>query len=262
MGTFDALFAAGGGESVALVLARVSAIVLLAPTFSAAQVPAPFKVALIVLFTALVWPVARALAPGALALTGPAVVREVLAGATLGLGVAVTIGAAEMAGDLIGTRIGLAGAASLDPISFTQTPVVGTFMRLVVLTVLLTLDLHLVMLDGLAASFRVVPLDATGSLEATAMALTTAVGPLLVDALRMAAPVLATILVLDVALGLLAKAAPQLQVMSVSYALQTGVGLIALGAALPFVVASLGGWSMTYDGFVDRAFAAFHSAGR
>lgn len=247
---------------MALVLARVSALCVLAPTFSSRQVPAMLQVAIIVLLTALAWPVARALAPGAVAITGPALVREVLTGGALGLGVAVTVGAAEMAGDLIGTRIGLSGAASLDPVTFTQTPVMGTFMRLLVLTTLLTLDLHLVLVDGLVASFRAVPLDATGGLEAMAITLAGSAAPLFADGLRMAAPVLVTIIVLDVALGLLAKAAPQLQVMSVSYALQTGIGLLTMGAALPFVVASLGGWTGTYDAFVDRALAAFATGSR
>lgn len=262
MGSLDALFSDGGGESVALVLARVSALFLVAPTFSAKQVPAQFRVALIVLLTLLTWPLARAAAPGPLALTAPAVAGEVIVGLALGLGVAVVVGAAELAGDLIGTSSGLSGAASIDPVTFAQTPTMGIFVRLTVLTLLLSLNLHLVLVDGLAASFRVAPLGAPLALEAGAMALTTTAGPLIAAGLRLAAPVMAAILVLDVALGLLAKAAPQLQVMSVSHPLQTGLGLFAFGAALPFMAASLAGWESGYDAFMDRALSALAPMGR
>lgn len=262
MPTFDAIFAPGGGESVALVLCRLTGLFLLAPTFTSKQVPAPFTAALLVLFTALAWPAARASAPGALALAPTAVLGEVLVGMALGLPVALLLGAAEMAGELIGTASGLAGAASIDPVTFQQTPTMGTFLRLVVLTLLLTLDLHLVLLDGLAASFVAVPLGAARHLEAGAAAMAQAAAGLFVAGLRLAAPVLVALLVLNVALGLVARAAPQLQVMAVAFPLQAGLGLVVLGTALPFVAGSLAGWTAGADALVDRVVSALQTGGR
>jgi flagellar biosynthesis protein FliR len=258
----DALLAPGGGESAALVLCRISALFVVSPTFTSKQVPAQFQVALILLFTLLTWPVARSASPGAVELTGPAVAGEVIVGLALGIGVSLVVGAAEMAGDLIGTSAGLSGAASIDPVTFAQTPTVGVFVRLTVLTLLLSMQMHLVLIDGLAASFRAAPLGSAMSLDAGAMMLATSAGQLIATGLRMASPIMAAILVLDVALGLLAKSAPQLQVMSVSHPLQTGLGLFALGAALPFVASSLNGWESGYDAFMDRALSALAPGGR
>lgn len=262
MPSLDALFAPGGGESVALVLLRLTGLFLLAPVFTSKQVPPTFTVALLVLFTALAWPVARAASPGAVLLTPAAALGEVLVGMALALPVALLLGAAEMAGELIGTASGLAGAASIDPITFAQTPTMGTFVRLIVLTLLLTLDLHLVLLDGLAASFTAVPLGASLDLGAGAASMAQAASGLFVSGLRMAAPVLVALLVLNVALGLLARAAPQVQVMAVAFPLQAGLGLVVLGASMPFLAGALGGWTSSADALVDRIFAAFTTGGR
>lgn len=262
MPSLDALFAPGGGESVALVLFRLTGLFLLAPTFTNKQVPPTFTVAMLVLFTALLWPIARASAPGPVTLTPTNVLGEVLVGLALGLPVALLLGAAEMGGELIGTAAGLAGAASIDPVTFAQTPTLGTFLRLIVLTLLLTLDLHLVLVDGLAASFRAVPMGTPLSLEAGAGTMAQLGSTLFVTGLRMAAPVIVALLVLNVALGLVARAAPQLQVMAVAFPLQAGLGLLVLGTAMPFLASSLTGWSGGYDAAVDRVLAALRTGGR
>lgn len=262
MPSFDALLAPGGGESLALVLFRLTGLFLLAPTFTSKQVPATFTVCLLVLFTALTWPIARAAAPGVVTLAPAHVLGEVLVGMALGLPVALLLGAAEMGGEMIGTSSGLAGAASIDPITFTQTPTMGTFVRLVVLTLLLTLDLHLVLLDGVAASFRAVPLGSPLDLTAGAGAMAQLGSTVFVTGMRVAAPVLVAILVLNVALGLVSRAAPQLQVMSVAFPLQAGLGLVVLGTSLPFLASSLTGWAGQHDGTVDRILSALLEGGR
>ncbi|MDX2185051.1 MAG: flagellar biosynthetic protein FliR [Gemmatimonadaceae bacterium] len=259
--SFDALFAPGGTDSLLLVFCRVTGLMLLAPTFSAKQVPAQVKVILTVLFTLLVWPVARAAAPGALTLTAAMVLGDVMIGMVLGLAVALILGAAEMAGEVIGMQAGLSGAASIDPVTFTQTPTMGTFIRLLTLTLLLSMDLHLVLLDGLAASLKAVPLGTPLAIGAGAKAMANSAGALFVSALQIAAPVIVSVLVLNVSLGLMTKAAPQLQVMSIAFPVQTGLGLVVLGGALPFFAAWLNGWRGTYDGTVDRLLTAFVLAG-
>lgn len=256
MDLLQGLVSPGGGDSVALVLCRITGLFLLAPMFTARGVPGPFRATLVVLFTLLIWPVAREAAPGPVAITPATAATEVLIGALLGFAAGLVVAAAEMAGEVIGQSSGLSGAASIDPITFAQTPSVGIFFRLVVLTTLITLDMHLVVLDGLAASYRVAPLGAPLDLGAGAMAMLSLTTRVFADGLRMAAPVMVAILVLNTALGLMSKAAPQLQILSILFPLQTGVGLIVLGASMPFVVSSITGWQGGYDAAVDRVLSA------
>lgn len=74
--------------------------------------------------------------------------------------------------------------------------------------------------------------------------------------LQFAAPVLAAVLVANTALAILTRAAPQLNVLSVAFPIQIGIGLVALGASIPFVGAFYRGWSGVYTNTLDHAFAA------
>jgi flagellar biosynthetic protein FliR len=74
--------------------------------------------------------------------------------------------------------------------------------------------------------------------------------------LQFAAPVIAAILVANTALAILSRAAPQLNILSVAFPVQIGIGLISLGASIPFIGAFYHGWSGVYNGTLDRFFAA------
>lgn len=259
--SLDLLFAPGGPESLALLLVRVTALMTTAPLFSARQLPMAFRAVLTVLMTGLAWAPGRSASPGVLAVTPTAVVGEVLAGMVLGLGAAVVVAAAELAGEYVGTTTGLAGAASIDPVTFQQAPTISTFLRLTALALLLTFDLHLVLVDALVASVRAAPLGGTLALSDGARELARAAGPVFAAGIRLAAPVMVAMLVLNAALGVLARAAPQLQVMSVAFGLQTGVGLVVLGATLPFLAAALSGWTSEYDAWVGQIFRALRAPG-
>jgi flagellar biosynthetic protein FliR len=259
----DALLVPGGADAVVLAGLRVGGLVLLTPTLAARQVPMPWKASLLVLLTAMVWPFAQASVPAGTvpALTPAAALGETMVGMVLALGAALIVAAAEVAGDVIAMQTGLSGASSLDPVSFTSTPTLATFLRLVVLALLLVFDLHLVLVDGLAASFAVIPVGAPLDLAAGARALAETGVLVFTMGMRMAGPVVAAVLVLNVALAVLAKAAPQLQVISVAYSLQIGLGLFVVGGMLPFVAASLSGWQGPYDQLVGRLLDVFAAGG-
>ncbi len=258
MSPLDGLLEPGAFDALVLVAMRIGGMMLLAPTFSSKQVPMRFRTAILVVLTILLWPVARHAEVAAVAVTPGTALVETMLGMVIGLGVGMAVWAAEMAGDLIAMQTGLSGASSLDPVTFQSSPTVGTFFRLVAVTLLLSLDMHLVIIDGLAASFRAAPLGAPMDWAAGAQAMVLSGATLFTTGLRMAAPVMAAILTLNIALGMLARAAPQLQLLSISYALQIGVGLFVLAGSLPFVAAALLGWQGGFDHLVGRLLDAFH----
>ena len=79
--------------------------------------------------------------------------------------------------------------------------------------------------------------------------------------LQFAAPVIATVLVANVALAILSRAAPQLNVLSVAFPLQIGVGLFAFAASIPLLAASFGGWADAYDSVLARVLGALAGGG-
>lgn len=248
------LFAPGTGSLLALFGARVSGLLLVAPAFSARNVPAMIRAGLVVLLTVVLAPAAHAHAATALQITPAGVLGEVLIGFAIGLGAALLVGAAEAAGELMAIQIGLSGAAILDPISQTNVPALGQLMKLVALAMMFALDLHLVMLDALAASARVMPVGARIDTTAGLAELVGAGSTLFVLGLRFAAPVVAAVLLANVALAVLSKAAPQLNVLQVAFPIQIAIGLAAFAASLPLIATFFTGWAAAYDGIVGRVF--------
>jgi flagellar biosynthetic protein FliR len=152
-------------------------------------------------------------------------------------------------------QIGLSGAAVLDPISNTQENVLGSFGNLFAITLLLAVDAHLVMIDAMAKSFHLVPIG-SGLHAAGLLAMVRSASLLFGLGLQFAAPVVAAVLVANTALAILTRAAPQLNVLSVAFPIQIGVGLAALSASIPFIGAFYHGWTGVYNNSLDHVFTA------
>jgi flagellar biosynthesis protein FliR len=258
--TFD-LFAPGSAPALALFGARVSGLVLVAPVFSARLIPVTLRTALVVLITVLLQPVAMSHLTTIPALTPTALLSETLVGFAIGMGAAIFVGAAEAAGELLAIQIGLSGAAVMDPLTQTQGPALGQFLNLYSVALLLALNAHLVMLDALAASLQHVPVGGAINMEAGAASLVSLGSTLFSLGLRFAAPVVALVLIGNVALAVLSRAAPQLNILSLAFPVQIGLGLFAFAAALPMIGLWFQGWDSAYDGVLTRLFESFAAGG-
>jgi flagellar biosynthetic protein FliR len=177
------------------------------------------------------------------------------------MGAAIFVGAAEAAGELLAAQIGLSGAAIMDPLSQTQGPALGQFMNLYAVALMLALNAHLVMLDALATSLQHVPVGSAINMPAGAAALVSMGSTLFALGLRFAAPVVALVLIGNVALAVLSRAAPQLNILSLAFPVQIGLGLFAFGAALPMIALWFQGWDTAYDGVLTRLFQSFAMGG-
>jgi flagellar biosynthetic protein FliR len=80
--------------------------------------------------------------------------------------------------------------------------------------------------------------------------------------LQFAAPVVASVLVANTALAILSRAAPQLNILSVAFPIQIGIGMVALSATVPFIGAFYHGWSGVYNNTLDHVFGALARGGR
>ena len=185
---------------------RVLALVAAAPLFGHHAVPRSAKIGLALLITALLVPALPASppldAPGAFTL----LVQQLLIGIALALSMHVAFAAVALAGDMIGLQMGLSFATFVDPQHAGQTPVLGTFLGLLATLVFFAINGHLLLLAALAQSFELAPVSAEPLPGATWSALVAWGGALFRIGLHLALPVLAAMLAVNIALGVLMRA--------------------------------------------------------
>lgn len=163
---------------------------------------------------------------------------EALIGSVLGLAARVALASAEIAGTLAGFSMGLGFASSVDPMfgesSLPTSRLVGSFAAVV----FFSLDGHHVMLSALAATLVAAPPGA--ALSALRLDGILGLGSgMILQGLRIASPVIATLFIIQVGMGLVSRAAPKVQIFSLSFAVASGCGLFALFATAPAIATSI-----------------------
>lgn len=209
------------------------------------------RAALVILLTVVLIPAVGS-APADLVVGPVALASELVVGLGIGLGAATLLAGAELAGEVLAVQIGLSGATALDPISGQGTGVLSQLLQLFVVLLLLVSGGHLMMIEALAGSFAVVPVGSGFAVSAGAWELVRAGGLVFADGLQFAAPVIASASVGYIALGVLAKASPQLNMLAVAFPLQIALGLLVLAGVLPLVATSYAMWPERMAALVDR----------
>ncbi|HEY1799372.1 MAG TPA: flagellar biosynthetic protein FliR [Terriglobales bacterium] len=229
---------------------RIGGMFLFPPFFSSDAIPVPVKAALTVALTALMYPVYGPLALHVDVLGWLRVAAgELIIGLLLGLSLQFVFEAALAAGQMIGVQTGYSLITVLDPQTQADTQVLAIFHQLTALLIFLRLDVHHWLLRGLAASFIYLPPGtATASFKASVGLLHEA-GGIWLAALQIAIPVILATLLVDIALGFLSRASPQLPVMLVGLSVKNLIGLTALAGTLAL-------WPRMFDGEFARALAA------
>lgn len=248
-------FAPGVTAGFVLSALRVGGLILVAPIWSAQMVPMRVRSALIVIFALILYPAATAgVNLEALRITPAVFLAESAIGIVIGLAAAIFVAGAEAAGEQMTVAIGLSGAAIFDPINNTQGAVLGELMKMIALVVLLIGGGHLIMLRALSDTFRVMPLGAPINLGAGLQDVVPMARTLFSSGIQFAAPVVAAVLVLNIALAVLGRAAPKLQIMSVAFPLQIGVGLLTLAGSMALIIRTMSDWTPAFGSTIE-AFA-------
>jgi flagellar biosynthetic protein FliR len=224
-----------------LVFARASGLAWMAPAWGSASLGWQFRLLLAGLLTGVLVPVVGPglETPGGMAELGWWCLAEVGVGATLGLSMAVIVGGARQAGELVAAQAGLSAAALLDPEVGADLTPLGHLYGLIALATFLALDGPLALVGALAESYRAVPV---GGLPLTAEAAARTfgrVGQALELALRAAAPAALALALAGVALGLLGRAAASLQLWTLSLPVRSAVGLVLVLLGLVTLVTTL-----------------------
>jgi flagellar biosynthesis protein FliR len=212
------------------LLVRPGMLLVLIPGIGGVSAPAQAKVALTVFVALALFPVVDIPRGNGNALVTAIIAREAVIGLSLGFAVRVLMAGAELAGQLSGFQMGLTYSATVDPLNGAQNPVLATLFGMLATLGFLAINGHHMMLQALAASYARLPIgmgqvgDGLLSAVRDLMALVFEVGA------RLAAPMVVVLLVVEIAVGLVSRAAPTLNFMIIGYPLRLVVGLILLVA--------------------------------
>lgn len=218
-----------------LAAARTAGFVLTAPPFNTRTLPGRAKATLaFALAIPLATPMSRGAPPLDAVATLPTFALQVAVGAALGFLVQLAVSVVQMVGDLIDVAGGFSLSMAMDPLMMVQNSVMGRLHGYLAVVLLVATNLHLTVLQGLSRSVTDMP-AADLRPAALAAALTEGIGALMTAALQVAGPLIAVMLVADVTLGLLTRAAPALNAFALSFPLKIMLTLVIAG----FVVVRL-----------------------
>ena len=221
-----------------LIFVRLTSFFIIAPLFSMRGVPNQFKIGIAFFLALLAFSSQTIDEPIAMDVYYILmIIKEFAVGLVLGFTAAIVLYAVQVAGAFIDFQMGFSMASVMDPQTGTQVPIIGHFKYILALLFLLTVDGHHLMLDGVMQSiklFPVEPMSFTVQFEDIAHFITTLFLEMFMIALQIALPVVGSLFLIDIALGILAKTVPQLNIFAVGFPVKIFVGFVMLMLTMPF----------------------------
>lgn len=220
-----------------LALTRILAIFMTAPILSNRLIPTQVKVGLGVLLTLILMPLQTDMGPaqplGAFLVD---IGRELIVGLLVGFAGQLVFAAFQVMGDMMGIGAGLQAAQLLNPTLGTTGTALEGFYALLAVLLFLTIDGHHQVILALQRTFEVIPLRTFDLSTLGPERFIALSAQMLAAALQMALPVIGAVLVADVALALIARVVPQMNVFFVGAPLKLGLALAALALGLPLIL--------------------------
>jgi len=244
-------------QGFVLCLVRVGSMLGTIPVFSGGQVPMQMRVGIAFLFSMVAFPVVRSYLPAA-EMPPLSLLTLALSEAALGMMVGflgqLAFMAAEFGGSIIGYQMGFAAANVFDPANQRQIALISQFQSVFAILLFLALDVHHLFLEAIVASFRMLQPGSLNLAGGAVPMLMEVANHSLVLAIRLGAPILALLILSNLALGLMARVFPQLNVFLLSYPINIGVSFIVMGLTMSLVAALL---QQEFSALADRFLQLF-----
>jgi len=224
-----------------LIFVRVTAFMTTAPIFAVKNVPALVKVGTGFILALLVFPVIETATPEmqqlAESLLGYilGILEEATVGLLLGIITYLIFNAVRVAGQFMDFQVGFAFSGVFDPLTAEQDTRLAQFMFLLGMLLFLTLDGHYALIRGICESFQVLPLAAVTFQDNVALIAVRAFAMMFAIALQMALPVIAVVVITDLALGFVGRTAPQMNIFMLGFPLKIATGIIMLSIIVPLL---------------------------
>jgi flagellar biosynthetic protein FliR len=224
-------------QSLLVILARIGGILAAFPVLGSRAIPARIKAGFMLVLGSALLPIVRVpTPPGDPLLLGAGLTAEFLVGLVLGLGVRAVFAGIELAGELMGNQMGLGMVQLLDPMASHQVPLISNFQAVLASLVFVSLNAHFMVVRTVASSFDLVTPFGAGLSPSLAEDVIRISQGLFVLALKLAAPVMVVILLINLMMTILGRTVSQLNVFILGHPLTIAAGFLVMGAALPFSV--------------------------
>ncbi|WML43716.1 flagellar biosynthetic protein FliR [Neobacillus sp. PS3-40] len=218
-----------------LIFVRVTSFFLMMPIFSYRTIPTVHKIGFGFFLS---WLIFYAIHPPLLEINGPfffLIIKEALVGLIIGFVAYLILAAIQIAGGFIDFQLGFAIANVIDPQTGAQSPLMGQYLHTIGLLLLLSINGHHLLIDGIYNSYHFIPINQAwlplGSKDVIEFMLRS-FGSMFIIAFQMSIPVVGCLFLVDVALGIVARTVPQLNIFVVGIPVKIVVGFILIIAGL------------------------------
>lgn len=222
-----------------LVFMRFTGLVLFNPIFGRTSVPNILKVGFSLLCAWIVTPTLTGVSVRIDGMVEMAVacLLEFAVGLAIGVAVDILFSVVTLAGEMVDMQMGLGMAMIYDPGSGVNMPVLGNLFNVMMLTIFLAGDAHLSLLAMMSDSFRAIAPGTGYPTAASARFLVSMGGDMLSLGLRMAIPVIAIEMIGIIAIGILMRAVPQINIFTVGIQIESLIGIAVLLISMPMIAA-------------------------
>lgn len=228
-------------QAFLLILIRVNAMIMIAPFFSSGVIPFRMKALLSFLVSIVIFPVVPASVlkiPDSMGYYYLLVIQQVIIGVLIGFMISIIFTAFQLSGQYFAVQIGFGINEVLDPMAQVSVPLIGQLKNMIGILIFLAISGHHFMIEAVFRSFELAPLfgiskAATGGIM---QLLIHSFSGMFIIALKMAMPVVATIFLVTVSMGVLAKVAPQMNIMMLGFPFKILVAFMILILSSPLIV--------------------------
>ncbi len=221
-----------------LVFVRMSSIFVITPVFGRREMPPYMKIGLAFFCSYILVPLIGDIQLEYSSILGFAVIagKEFLVGIIIGFVSFLVLSALYIAGQIIDMQIGFGMVNVLDPTMNTQVPVTGNFIYIMTILFFMAIDGHHILLSALFKSYSVLPINGFAFTETMVNNINTIFSDVFMIGFKISIPVLAAILLSEVALGILSRTVPQMNVFVVGMPLKIGLGLFTFYLMMPVFI--------------------------
>ncbi len=222
-------------------LARILALLVAAPPFNNPVVPVRVTLLLGIAIAVAITP-----ALPAIPVIEPAsglglliLAQQMIIGFAMGFTLRLVFSAVDMTGNMISNQMGLGFATAYDPQSASQTVVISEFLGMLALLIFMAIDGHLMVIATLVRSFTVLPIGAEAIANGTWSNIANAGGVIFSSGVLLALPIVVALMITNIALGVLGRVAPQLNLMAIGFPITIILGFAALFISMSHLGAPL-----------------------
>lgn len=240
-------------QTFTMIFARIMGLFSVAPIFASEGITYQMRIILSFLISLILFPVTANYmhkVPDTMGAFAMIVFSEALVGVLIGFTVSIIFAGFQMAGEYFSVQMGFGYTEVLDPVSQSSLPVISTLKNMMGMLIFLITGAHRLLIESIAFSFEKIQL-LTFTKQVNLGILKSfeyAIGAMFVIAFKIALPVLGIMILVTIAEAIMGKAAPQLNIMQLSFPIKILIGLIVLMIIMPFIEKQMEqSFSITFD---------------